>query len=135
MWKPFLKVVAAMCSHAINVLDPFHIARHLNEAVDRMRRGEQSQLRTKEQRAHAKGGRFLHLKRCTKVRGKARNKLNAVLAALRATSRSWELIESFRRFWLYRSPDRKEFILSSTSSLTQSGLLPPPRVDKHPSGG
>ncbi len=104
MWKPFLKVVAHMCVNAINVLDPFHIAKHLNEAVDLVRRGEQSRLRTKEQRARAKGGRFLLLKRASKARGKARTKLNAVLASLGATSRAWELKESFRRFWLYRSP-------------------------------
>jgi transposase len=104
MWKPYLKVIASTCANAINVLDPFHIAKHLNAAVDEVRRGEQSRLRTKEERARAKGGRFLLLKRSSKVRGKARAKLNAVLASLGATSRAWELKESFRRFWLYRSP-------------------------------
>jgi transposase len=38
------------------------------------------------------------------VRGLAREKLRAVLASLGQTSRAWELKESFRRFWLYRSP-------------------------------
>ena len=44
--------IAAMCSNALNVLDPFHIAKHLNEALDQVRRGEQSSLRTKQERAH-----------------------------------------------------------------------------------
>lgn len=63
---------------------------------------------------------FLLLKRCTKVPGKAKTKLNAVLTALGATSRSWELKECFHRFWLYRSPDRKEPNLSPTSPFTQA---------------
>jgi transposase len=129
MWKPFLKVVAAMCGNAINVLDPFHIAKHLNEAVDQVRRGEQSRLRTKEQRARAKGGRFLLLKRSTKVRGKARAKLNAVLASLGATSRAWELKESFRRFWLYRSPIwAAAYLKAWTSRAMRSRLEPMKKV-------
>ncbi len=129
MWKPFLKVVAAMCQNAINVLDPFHIAKHLNEAVDQVRRGEQGRLRTKEQRARAKGGRFLLLKRSTKVRGKARAKLNAVLASLGATSRAWELKESFRRFWLYRSPTwAAAYLKAWTTRAMRSRLEPMKKV-------
>jgi transposase len=104
MWKPFLKVVRERCGQALNVLDPFHVAKHLNEAVDAVRRGEQARLRDKAAAKQAKGGRFLLLKRGTKVRGKAREKLRAVLASLGQTSRAWELKETFRRFWTYRSP-------------------------------
>lgn len=103
MWKPYLKVIARKAGAALNVLDPFHIAKHLNEAVDTVRRGEQSRLRSKKARSDAKGGRFLLLRRGTRVRGRAREKLQAVLKSLRATSRAWELKESFRKFWRYRS--------------------------------
>jgi len=103
MWKPYLKVIAQQAGAALNVLDPFHVAQHLNNAVDTVRRGEQSRLRTKQARAKAKGGRFLLLRRGTRVRGRAREKLRAVLGSLRATSRAWELKESFRKFWTYRS--------------------------------
>jgi transposase len=48
MWKPYLKVVRQLCGQALNVLDPFHIAKHLNTAIDTVRRGEQSRLRDKE---------------------------------------------------------------------------------------
>jgi len=129
MWKPFLKVVASMCHNAINVLDPFHIAKHLNEALDQVRRGEQARLRTKEERARAKGGRFLLLKRSTNVRGKARVKLNAVLASLGATSRAWELKESFRRFWLYRSPTwAAAYLKAWTTRAMRSRLEPMKKV-------
>jgi transposase len=129
MWKPFLKVVASLCGNALNVLDPFHIAKHLNEALDNVRRGEQARLRTKEERARAKGGRFLLLKRSTKVRGKARAKLNAVLASLGATSRAWELKESFRRFWTYRSPTwAAAYLKAWTTRALRSRLEPMKKV-------
>lgn len=99
MWKPFLKAIRQRCGQALNVLDPFHVARHLNDALDTVRRGEQAKLPDKAARKQAKGGRFLLLKRGTKVRGMACQKLRAVLASLGQTSRAWELKESFRRFW------------------------------------
>jgi transposase len=129
MWKPYLKVVAQLCGSALNVLDPFHIARHLNEAVDAVRRGEQSRLRDKEQRDRAKGGRFLLLRRGTKVRGKARDKLKAVLASLGATSRAWELKESFRRFWQYRNPTwAAAYMKAWTTRAMRSRLEPMKKV-------
>lgn len=129
MWKPFLNVVACLCSRAINVLDRFHISKHLNEAVDNVRRGEQARLRTKEERARAKGGRFLLLKNRTKVRGKARDKLNAVLASLGTTSRAWELKESFRKFWTYRSPTwATAYLRAWTARAMRSRLEPMKKV-------
>jgi transposase len=103
MWKPFLKVIAQMSGTALNVLDPFHVAQHLNRAVDDVRRGEQSRIKGKEAKSKVKRGRFLLLKRGTRVRGHARAKLNTILGVLRRTSRAWELKESFRHFWSYRN--------------------------------
>ena len=102
MWKPYLKVIKALVPHALNILDPFHIAQHMNTAVDNVRRGEQARL-TQAGKQSVKHGRFLLLRRGTRVLGHARIKLKAVLRSLRQTSRAWELKESFRRFWHYRS--------------------------------
>jgi transposase len=44
MWKPYLNVIAAMLPAALNVLDRFHIAKKLGEAVDEVRREEVKQL-------------------------------------------------------------------------------------------
>ena len=131
MWKPFLKVVRERCGQALNVLDPFHVAKHLNEAVDTVRRGEQARLIDKAARKEAKGGRFLLLTRGTKVRGKAREKLKAVLASLGQTSRAWELKESFRRFWQYRSPSwAAAYLTEWTSRAMRSQIAPMKKVAK-----
>lgn len=131
MWKPFLKVVRERCGHARNVLDPFHVAKHLNEAVDTVRRGEQARLNDKAARKEAKGGRFLLLTRGTKVRGKVRDKLKAVLASLGQTSRAWELKESFRRFWQYRGPSwAAAYLREWTSRAMRSRIEPMKKVAK-----
>ena len=131
MWKPYLKVIAKKAGWALNVLDPFHIAKHLNLAVDTVRRGEQSRLRDKQAKAKVKGARFLLLKRGTRVRGKARAKLKAVLGSLGATSRAWELKESFRKFWQYRSPTwAAAYLQAWTTRALRSRLEPMRKVAK-----
>jgi transposase len=104
MWKPFLRVAAKLCASLINVVDPLHISKHLNEVVDAVQQAEQSRLRDKELRDRAKEGRFLLLRRGTKSLGHARVKLKTVLGSLGATFRTWEFNESFRSFWHYCHP-------------------------------
>ncbi|MBZ5583048.1 MAG: ISL3 family transposase [Acidobacteriia bacterium] len=104
MWKPYLKVIAAKIPQALNVLDRFHIVGHLNEAVDEVRRGEQSRLHGRPVAQRLKGMRWQLLRRGSRVRGRARSKLNALLASKLATARAWNLKESFDYLWHYRSP-------------------------------
>ena len=43
------------------------------------------------------------LRKGSRVRGKARQKLNALLASKLETARAWELKEAFGHFWKYKS--------------------------------
>ena len=103
MWKPYLQVIAAQVSHALHVLDRFHITMHLNQAVDQVRRGERTRLGETPLAARLKKMRWTLLRRGRRVRGKARDKLNALLAGKLATARAWLLKESFEHFWTYKS--------------------------------
>ena len=105
MWKPYLEVIAAQVSQALHVLDRFHITSHLNQAVDQVRRAETARLRSqsKEAAQRLKHMRWPLLRRGSRVRGRARQKLNALLASKLATARAWELKEIFAHFWKYRS--------------------------------
>ena len=47
MWKPYLKVIAKKASQAIHVLDRFHIAMHMNKAIDEVRAQETRELKAK----------------------------------------------------------------------------------------
>jgi transposase len=105
MWKPYLKVIAAEAGQALHVLDRFHITGHLNKAVDEVRRAESGRLRAQSGGAakQLKRMRWPLLRRGSRVRGRARQKLNALLASKLATARAWELKESFFHFWKYKS--------------------------------
>jgi transposase len=106
MWKPYLKVIAAQAGQALHVLDRFHISNHLNQAVDQVRRAESTRLRSQSKDAaqRLKHMRWSLLRRGSRVRGRAREKLNALLASKLATARAWDLKETFAYFWHDKSP-------------------------------
>ena len=78
---------------------------HLNQAVAQVRPAESSRLRAKskktaQQLKHVRGPLLRHGSR---VRGRARQNLNALLASQLATARAWDLKETFSCFWKCRS--------------------------------
>jgi transposase len=105
MWRPYLKVIKERAGQALHVLDRFHITMHLNQAVDQVRRAESGQLRAAAaaQAAHLKNRRWKLLRRGSRVRGKARAQLDALVRSKLATARAWMLKETFQHFWSYRS--------------------------------
>jgi Transposase len=68
-------------------------------------RAESSRLResSKARAERLKHMRWPLLRRGTRVRGRARQKLNALLVSKLATARAWELKEIFSHFWKYKS--------------------------------
>ena len=103
MWRPYLNVIAAKVGHALHVLDRFHIVSHLNQAVDEVRRAESSRLRGQPLAARLKKMRWNLLRRGRRVRGRARRKLQGLLASKLATGRAWQLKEAFDQFWRCKS--------------------------------
>lgn len=104
-WKPSLKVVAKKAGHAIHVLDRFHIAPHLGDAIDQVRRSEVHDLRRRGRQPWLTKARWILLKRPdhrtveerTRLADLVRHNLTAVRATL------WR--EAFEPFWTYRSVD------------------------------
>jgi len=84
-------------------LDRFHITMHLNQAVDQVRRGESGRLRGHPAAHKLKRLRWQLLRRGSRVRGRAKQRLWGLLRANFATGRAWMLKETFRQFWRYRS--------------------------------
>jgi transposase len=103
MWKPYLKVIAARVGHALHVLDRFHITMHLNQAVDQVRRAESTRLKGKPLADRLKKMRWKLLRKGSRVRGRAKLKLEGLLASKLATGRAWDLKEVFQHFWKYKS--------------------------------
>ena len=104
MWKPYLKVLARRAGQARHILDRFHITMHLNQAVDEVRRAESTRLKGQPLARRLKKMRWKLLRKGSTVRGRAKVKLEGLLASKLATGRAWELMEAFQHFWTYRSP-------------------------------
>jgi transposase len=103
MWQPYLAVMAKQVGHALHILDRFHIVQNLNKALDQVRRAESTRLRGQPLAAKLKKMRWKLLRRGSRVRGRARLKLEGLLQSKLATGRAWQLKESFEHFWTYKS--------------------------------
>jgi transposase len=77
----------------------------LKEAVDQVRWAESARLRAqgKQSAQRLKHLRWPLLRRSSRVRGRARHKLNALLASKLATAPAWDLKAAFSFSWKYKS--------------------------------
>lgn len=129
MWQPYLSVISVEVGHALHVLDRFHIASHLNKAVDEVRRAETVRLKGCPQAQQLKKMRWKLLRRGSRVRGKAKQRLNGLLRSKLATGRAWMLKETFHDFWRYRSINwARAFLSVWCTRALQSRLEPMRRV-------
>jgi len=104
MWKPYLKVIARKASQAIHVLDRFHIAMHMNKAIDEVRAQETRDLKAKGLAPILTHSRWCLLKRPENLTDKQETKLSDLLRYNLKAIRSYLLKEDFQFFWDYVSP-------------------------------
>lgn len=103
MWRPYLSVIAKKATHALHILDRFHIMSHFSKAIDEVRADEARQLRRRG--VHVlKGSRWTLLKRPENLTGHQEVKLAELLQHNLKTIRSYLFKEEFQVFWTYRSP-------------------------------
>jgi len=100
MWRPYLNAVREGAPQATVAFDRFHLVRHLNEAVDDVRRGLVRKLKAPF-RALVKGTRFVLLKNPWNLTPRQRQQLNALVRQNSPLSRAWYLKEDFQRFFDY----------------------------------
>ena len=129
MWKPYLQVIAKQVGQALHVLDRFHVVMHQNQAVDKVRRAESARLRGAGRGQHLKKMRWKLLRRGSRVRGRARRQLRALVVSKLATGRAWMLKETFQHFWKYKSPTwAKAFLHCWCTRAMRSQLEPMKQV-------
>jgi transposase len=125
MWRPYLKVIAEMLPAALNVLDRFHIAKKLGEAVDQVRREETKDLHRQGYEPVLSHSRYCFLKRPENLSKNQRLKLNDVLQYNLKTVRAYYLKESFDAFWHYNSPQWARWFLKKWCTRTMRSRLNP----------
>jgi transposase len=103
MWKPYLQVIAQKAAQAIHVLDRFHVAMHMNKAIDAVRAQEARDLTAKAKAPLLKHSRWCLLKRPENLTEQQEIKLADMLRHNLKTVRSYLLKEDFQLFWTYTS--------------------------------
>lgn len=101
MWEPFRNSFQKHCPGIQIIYDKFHVIQHLLEALNEVRKAELSKALGRFKKTLS-GKKFVLLARRARVRGKAREALNDILAASPKLLKAHLLKESFGHLWDYR---------------------------------
>jgi len=125
MWKPYLQLIAKHCSHALSILDRFHVVAKMNLALDDVRATEARCMVQDGYEPVLKKSRWCLLKRPDNLTDKQRVKLRDVLRYNLASVRAYLLKETFQYFWNYDSPIwAGKFLDQWTSQVMRSRIEP-----------
>jgi transposase len=101
MSRSYIGAIEDHCPNATLVLDRFHIAKALNDAVDEVRK-EQWRIADPDERKALKGLRWLLFKHSSNRSKKDSGTLNALSKGNRRIHRAWVLKDEFEQFWEYK---------------------------------
>ena len=103
MWEPYVQATLAQLPDAATkiVFDKFHIAKHLNEGVDRVRRAEHRELRAQGD-DRLLGTKYTWLRHPTHFTAEAWREFGALRTSTLKVARAWALKETVMRLWDYR---------------------------------
>ncbi len=102
MWKPFEKSTREKAPQAAILYDKFHVIRHLNEALDKIRKSEYARL-TGNSRKFIKGQKYALLSHRENLTTDGRRSLKTLLAANKRLNTAYILKEEFGQLWDYQS--------------------------------
>src|SRR5439155_17838053 len=120
MWAPYANLVRQHARNAQILFDRFHIVKHLNEAVEEVRRSEMRRL-TKQEKVPFKRSRWLLLKNPWNLTSDQKERLSTLVRWNTPIVRAYYLKESFQLFWEYRRVSRaQEHIQKWMSSAMRS---------------
>jgi len=101
MWPAYATAVTQVLPEALVVHDRFHISKHLNEAVDQVRRQEHKAL-LKQGDMRLKGSKYCWLANEENVNEKLAEQFDELKRSDLKVARAWAIKELFREFWGYR---------------------------------
>jgi len=125
MWKNYLTVIKEEIPDALNILDRFHIVKHLNEAVNDVRKQEARELIAKGYENVLSKMKYCFLKREENLTPSQSQKLNETLEYGLKTVRAYLLKCSFEAFWQYESPHWAQWYLKKWCTRAMRSRLDP----------
>jgi len=102
MWKAFENSIRQHAPQAAILYDKFHVMRHLNEALDKVRKSEYARLTGKD-RKFIKGQKYTLLSHRENLTTDGRKALKILLTANRRLNTAYVLKETFGQLWSYTS--------------------------------
>jgi transposase len=124
MWKPFRNATNEHAPQAAILFDKFHVMRHLNDALDRVRKAEYARLSGKDRR-YIKGQKYVLLSHRENLTADGRESLKRLLAANKRLNTAYLLKESFGQLWDYKSEAwARKFFENWKASLKWQRLKP-----------
>jgi len=124
MWKPYRASTEEHCPNARIHYDHFHIAKHLNVAIDDVRRSEYARLDGKK-RIYIKGSRYILLSNRENLDAKGAEALTTLLRLNTRLNKASMLKEAFERIWAYRTESgARKFFDNWKASLKWQRLKP-----------
>jgi transposase len=135
MWKPFRNATTDKAPQAAILFDKFHVIRHLNDALDKVRRTEYARL-TGNKRRFIKGQKYTLLSHRENLSMDGRRALKTLLAANKRLNTAYLLKESFGQLWSYQSGGwARRFFENWRASLKWQRLKPYEKfaemIDRH----
>ncbi len=124
MWKAFENATRAHASQAAILYDKFHVMRHLNEALDKIRKSEYAKLSGKD-RSFIKGQKCHLLSRKKHLELPAKRSLKLLLSKNKRLYKAYILKESFEQLWDYTyEGSARKFFENWKESLKWQDLKP-----------
>ncbi len=124
MWAPYANLVREHARNAQILFDRFHIVKHLNEAVEEVRRSEMRRL-TQKEKVPFKRSRWLLLKNPWNLNADQKERLSTLVRWNTPIVRAYYLKEAFQLFWDYRQPARAKALLEKWMSSAMHSRLEP----------
>jgi len=124
MWATYVNLVREHAPQAQILFDRFPIVKHLQEAVDEVRRSEMRRLMGRE-KVTFKSTRWLLLKNPWNLTGAQKERLSTLVRWNTPIVRAYYLKESCQLFWEYRQPKRAQDHLRKWMSSAMRSRLEP----------
>lgn len=102
MWKAFRKSTEKHAPQAAILYDKFHVIRHLNEALDKIRKREYARL-SEQDRQFVKGQKYTLLSHWKNLSLDGKAALKTLFKANKRLNKAYLLKESFGQLWDYKS--------------------------------
>jgi len=128
MWKAYLKVIKRKAGQALNILDRFHIKKHMNDGVDKARRKESAFLENNGYEPVLKKSRWALLKNPENRTEKQSLKMKELLQYNLKSVKSFLLKLEFEKFWTYKSPFWAEIFLDEWIYKVMRSRIEPMKV-------